>query len=250
MAVVRIDRLFPQAASDLSDEALAALFARPDRSDPWLRVNFVSSVDGAAAVEGVSGALGGEADRRVFDILRELCDVVIVGAGTVRTEGYGAMVLDEPSVDRRGARGLPRHPTFAIVSNRLDLDPASHIFTEAPVRVIVVTTDASSRDRRKALSLVADVVIAGGDHLDPTLLVAELAARGLTQQHCEGGPSLFGTLLAAGVVDELCLTVSPQLVAGDATRIAVGAVPRHRQLTLGHVLVSGETLLLRYEALR
>jgi riboflavin biosynthesis pyrimidine reductase len=246
MAAVRIDSLFPSAGSDLSDDALSALYARADRSDHWLRVNFVSSVDGAATIDGVSGGLGGDADHRVFDLLRELCDVVIVGAGTARGEGYGPMVLPPSSVARRVSRGLPPHPVFAIVSNRLDLDPASRIFTEAPVRPMVVTTDAAPRDRRHALAAVADLVIAGDSQLDPAILVASLAERGLSQQHCEGGPSLFGSLLAAGVVDELCLTVSPNLVAGDAKRIVAGDLSSPRELALGHVLTSGQTLLLRY----
>lgn len=247
MASARIDSLLPLPASDLSDDALSALYDRADRSAPWLRVNFVSSVDGAATIDGVSGGLGGAADHRIFDLLRELCDVVIVGAGTVRGEGYGPMVLPPSSVARRVSRGLSPHPVFAIVSNRLDLDPASRIFTEAPVRPIVVTTDAAPHDQLNSLAAVADVLIAGEQHLDPARLVSELAGRGLTQQHCEGGPSLFGTLLAAGGIDELCLTVSPHLVAGDAKRIAAGALPSPRELTLGHVLVSDDTLLLRYE---
>ena len=246
MAAVRIDSLFPSAGSDLSDDALSAIYARADHSDHWLRVNFVSSVDGAATIDGVSGGLGGDADHRVFDLLRELCDVVIVGAGTVRGEGYGPMVLPPSSVARRVSRGLPPHPVFAIVSNRLDLDPASRIFTEAPVRPMVVTTDAAPRDRRHALAAVADLVIAGDSQLDPAILVASLAERGLSQQHCEGGPSLFGSLLAAGVVDELCLTVSPNLVAGGAKRIVAGDLSSPRELALGHVLTSGQTLLLRY----
>lgn len=243
----RINSVFPTQGPDLSDDALTALYSRADRSLPWLRVNFVSSVDGAATVDGVSGALGDDADHRVFDLLRELCDVVIVGAGTVRGEGYGPMVLPKQSVDRRVSRGLPPHPVFAIVSNRLDLDPASRIFTAAPVRPIVVTTDAAPRDRRNALAAVADLVIAGESQLDPSVLVSSLADRALTQQHCEGGPSLFGTLLAAGVVDELCLTVSPYLVAGDAGRIITGAAGSPRELSLGQVLASADTLLLRYE---
>ncbi|QNE47784.1 pyrimidine reductase family protein [Glaciihabitans sp. INWT7] len=244
---VQIDCLFPSPGSDLSDDALSELFGREDRSAAWLRVNFVSSVDGASTVDGLSGALGGEADHRVFDLLRELTDVVIVGAGTVRGEGYGPMVLPPASVERRVSRGLAPHPVFAIVSNRLDLDPSSRIFTEAPVRPIVVMTDAAPRDRRDALSAVADILIAGDSQLDPARLVAGLAERGLTQQHCEGGPSLFGALLAAGAVDELCLTVSPQLVAGEAGRIITGDLSSPRDLALGHVLASGDTLLLRYE---
>ena len=104
MATVRLDILFPLAASDLTDDALSSLYARADRSEPWLRVNFVSSVDGAATVDGVSGGLGGDADHRVFALLRELCDVVIVGAGTVRAESYGPMRIEQPSADRRIAR--------------------------------------------------------------------------------------------------------------------------------------------------
>lgn len=242
--MVRIDSLLPAASSNLSDDELAALYS--GHSAPWLRVNFVASVDGAVTVDGVSGDLGGDADQRVFDVLRQLSDVVIVGAGTVRAEGYGPMRLDEESVSRRIARGLAPHPVFAIVSNRLDLDPASRIFTDAPVRPIIVTTDASPRDRRKALAAVADIVIAGADRLDPVAMSAALADRGLSEQHCEGGPSLFGALLAAGAVDELCLTVGPRLVAGEAVRIATGALSPASHLTLGHVLVSDDTLLLRY----
>jgi riboflavin biosynthesis pyrimidine reductase len=250
MHAVRIDSLLPLSSTDLSDDALSALYDRNDRTIPWFRVNFVSSVDGAATVNGLSGGLGDDADHRVFDLLRELSDVVIVGAGTVRGEGYGPLVLPPSSAARRVSRGLAPHPVFAIVSNRLDLDPASRIFTEAPVRPIVLTTDAAPRDRRHALAAVADLVIAGDSQLDPETLVDSLADRGLAQQHCEGGPSLFGTLLAAGVVDELCLTVSPQVVAGDAGRITSGVVGGPRELSIGHILVSGDTVLLRYELRR
>ena len=250
MATVRVDSLFPVAASDLTDDALSSLYTRADRSKPWLRVNFISSVDGAAAVDGVSGGLGGDADHRVFDLLRELCDVVIVGAGTVRAESYGPMRLEQPSVDRRIAHGLPPHPVFAIVSHSLSLDPDSRIFTDAPVRPLIITTDTAPRDRRDRLQAVADIVIAGAEELDPVAMTAALAERGLIQQHCEGGPSLFGSLIAANVVDELCLTVSPQLTAGDAKRIAAGTLTHPGELVLGQVLVSGDTLLLRYEIRR
>lgn len=242
-----ISALFPEGVSELDDDSLARLYSRPERSEPWLRVNFVSSVDGAATVDGVSGGLGGEADRRVFDILRELTDVVLVGAGTVRNEGYGPMRLEPAAVARRTELGLARHPVFAIVSNRLDLDPASRIFVDAPVRPIILTTQASPPDRRTALAEVAEVIVAGQSELDPRALVAALVERGLTQQHCEGGPALFGALLAAGVVDELCLTISPLLAGGAAGRITVGDLVEPSRLILGHALASEGTLLLRYE---
>jgi riboflavin biosynthesis pyrimidine reductase len=243
---VQIDSLWPVPADDLDDDALTAGFVRADRGDPWLRVNFVSSVDGAATHDGLSGGLGGEADKRVFDVLRRLCDVVLVGAGTVRSEGYGAMRLDEPAVRWRVAEGLPPHPVFAIVSGGLDLDPASNIFTKAPVRPIIVTTGRSPQPRRDALSAVADVLVCGDDSLDTTAMVAALSDRGLAQVHCEGGPSLFGSLLAADAVDELCLTLSPRLEAGDARRIASGDLPEPRGLSLARVLRSEATLMLGY----
>jgi riboflavin biosynthesis pyrimidine reductase len=239
-----IDRLRPAPAQDLDDEQLLAAYA-DGAGDAWLRVNFVSSIDGAVTREGVSGALGGEADLRVFDLLRRLADVVLVAAGTVRTEGYGPMVLGDEAAAARTAAGLPPHPVFAIVSGSLDLDPRSRIFTEAPVRPIVVTTGASPERRRAELAEVADVLVCGEDALDPGRMRAALVERGLGRIHCEGGPGLLGTLLAADAVDELCLTISPSLESGDAGRIARGAATP-RDLRLAHVLAAGDTLLLRY----
>ncbi|NQX10201.1 pyrimidine reductase family protein [Microbacteriaceae bacterium VKM Ac-2855] len=208
-------------------------------------MNFVSSIDGAATHDGLSGGLGGEADRRLFDLLRRLADVVLVAAGTVRTEGYGPMLLDEASAAWRIDAGLPAQPVFGIVSGSLELDPGDRIFAEAPVRPIVVTHGASPVERRDALAEVADVLVCGTEAVDPRLVVRELAGRGLPQVHCEGGPSLYGALLAADAVDELCLTVSPLIASGTAPRIATGAGVLHPQY-LAHVLSSEETLLLRY----
>lgn len=243
-----IGRLFPlPSAPALTDGQLAALYDRPRRS-PWVRVNFVSSADGAATVDGLSGALGGDADRRVFDLLRRLCDVVVVGAGTVRAEGYGPMQVDEPSQSARAEAGLTPHPVFAIVSARLDLDPQGPIFRDAPERPIVITSAAAPADRRRALAPVADVLVCGTDRVDPALAVAALADRGLARIHCEGGPHLFADLIAAGAADELCVTVSPVLAGGDAPRIATGAAPAAPVgMDLAHVLHADDgTLLLRY----
>ncbi|PPH12723.1 pyrimidine reductase family protein [Rathayibacter sp. AY1C1] len=240
----RIDGLSP-AGQDLSDEALLALYA-DGAGEEWLRGNFVASVDGAVTRDGVSGDLGGAADLRVFDLLRRLADVVLVAAGTVRTEGYGPMVLSDESVRARLGTGLAPQPVFAIVSGSLDLDPASRIFTEAPVRPAVVTTGSSPARRRAELAEVADVLVCGDAELDATRMRAQLAERGLGRIHCEGGPSLLGTLLAADAVDELCLTVAPTLEAGDSGRLARGDVPGPRPQHLAHVLSAGDTLLLRY----
>lgn len=239
-----IDSVWPEAASDLDDAALLRLYAPPP--GPWLRMNFVSSLDGAATRQGLSGGLGDGADRRVFELLRRHADAVLVGAGTARSEGYGAMLLPEEAQSWRAARGLGRHPVFVLVSGSLRLDPASPIFTEAPVRPIVYTVAGAPAAQREALGAVADVVDAGRSELDPLRVRADLADRGLAHVHAEGGPSLFGAFLAAGAVDEFLLTLAPTLEAGDAGRIVHGPAGAPTRMSLTGVLRAGDALLLRY----
>jgi riboflavin biosynthesis pyrimidine reductase len=241
--MVEIISVLPDLAGVLDDVAIADHYSAKVGS-PWLRVNFVSSIDGAVTIDGRSGGLGGEADHRVFDLLRTLCDVVVVASGTVKAEGYGAMVLDDAAVEARVSAGLKPQPTFAIVSGSLDLDPTSDVFAKAPVRPLIITS--GSAPANEALGRVADIMVCGAKTVDPVAMVTALAERQLTRIHCEGGPSLFGSLLAADVVDELCVTVSPLLVGGDSGRIVKGDVPNPRAMTLAGILRSDDTLLLRY----
>lgn len=243
-----IRRLWPHASDeadtgDLEDDELVAVLVA---DAPVLRVNFVASVDGAVSHDGRSGGLSGEADKRYFELLRRVCDVVLVGAGTVRDEGYGPMRVSAESARWRLANGLPEHPVFAIVSGSLALDPDAEIFTDAPVRPIVVTSTRAPADLLARFEKVADVVVAGSSWIDVPETVAALHHRGLRNVLCEGGPTLFGSLLAAGAVDELFLTVSPTLEAGDAWRITAGQLAEPYRLRLASVLASGSTLLLRY----
>lgn len=229
--------------SSLGDPALAAHYAYPNVAAPYVRVNFVASLDGAVSVDGVSGGLGGDGDRRVFGMLRELAEVVLVGAGTVRAEDYrGAR---KPTRGPAHARpGTP--PPIAVVTGSADLDPASRLFTDTLVPPIVLTTDAAPRERRDALAAAgADVAVL--DRLTPDALLAELGRRGLHRILCEGGPSLHGALQAADAVDELCLTLAPLLAGGTAGRIAAGpdgAPPR--AMSLVGALTDEGSLLLRY----
>ncbi|MBF4633430.1 pyrimidine reductase family protein [Agreia pratensis] len=241
----RIALLSPGAAS-LDAAALASAYTVADRSVPTLRVNFITSLDGSATVKGLSGGLGGPADKLVFDTLRRLSDVVLVGAGTVRAEGYGAMRLSDADATWREAHGLAAQPAFALVSGRLDLDPTSDIFAKAPVRPLVLTSASAPTEARAALGGVADVISCGDDHVEPQRIIDTLVERGLTQILCEGGPSLFGTFIAADLVDELCLTVSPLLEGGAGIRIAHGESEAARRMRLVHVLESDGLLLTRY----
>ncbi|MBI5160912.1 MAG: pyrimidine reductase family protein [Micrococcales bacterium] len=236
--------MLPAVETGVSDARLLEVYGRPP--GVWLRANFVASLDGAATSEGLSAGLQPPGDGRVFELLRRLADVVLVGAGTVASEGYTALRVDDASVAWRRERGMPEHPVFAIASRRLDLDPGSPIFADAPVRPIVVTTGESAEDRRGRLAAVADVLVAGEAEFDAQRMRAGLAERGLTQILCEGGPSFFGSLIEAGVLDELCLTVAPRLLSGGAQRIAHASAARPTPMHLEHVLREGDALFLCY----
>ncbi|MEU0567520.1 pyrimidine reductase family protein [Nonomuraea sp. NPDC005983] len=210
---------------------------------PWLRVNMVSSADGAAWLKGLSRGLSSKGDRRIFAVLRGLADVVMAGAATVRTEGYGPVAPRESwKVIRAGRQPVP---PIAVVTRRLDLDLGGPLFTDATARTIVVTCEGAPADRRAAAAEVADVIVAGGDQVDLKLAVRELHERGLTKVLCEGGPRINAQLAASGLIDELCLTMSPQLVGGGAARILNGEAAQVR-LGLRQVLEEEGVLFCAY----
>lgn len=241
-----ISRLWPRPdLSPLDDTALLSAYAVP--AGPYLRTNFVSSADGAGTVDGKSGRLGSAADKRVFDLLRVVCDAVLVAAGTLRSEGYGALVLDEYHQDLRRSLGREPQPVLVTVSGKLDLDPAHPIFADAPVRPWVLTHGQAPADRRTALSEVAEIVVCGTSSVDLEAALKRLVEAGLEQVLSEGGPSLLGAQLAAGVLDELCLTLAPKLAGAGANRIVTGPEAQVRDAELSHVLHSDDgELFLRY----
>ncbi|MFG1884258.1 pyrimidine reductase family protein [Micromonospora sp. NPDC049102] len=238
---IPIRRLWPEpSAEPLDDATLTALYGRADQ--PRLRVNFVSSLDGAVSVDGYSAGLSGEPDKRVFGLLRMVCDALVVAAGTLRHEGYRAVRLDERRRAWRQANGLAAYPTLVVVSGALDLDPAQSAFADAPVRPIVLTH--ADADPPPGLTDVADVLRCGTGPVDLAAALAALHGRGLTQLLCEGGPHLFGALAAADLVDELCLTVAPLLAGPGPGRITAGAASPPRHLPLRHVLAADDGVLL------
>jgi riboflavin biosynthesis pyrimidine reductase len=225
---------------------LLAAYAVAERAVPRLRMNFVMSLDGAVTLDGRSGGLGDAADRLAMGVMRTLADVVLVGAGTVRVEGYGGLSLGAEDLGWRRAHGMPDEPRIAVVSSALDLDPGHPFFAEATTRPIVVTHEASDPLRRAALADVADVLVCGAERVDPAIALSAFAGLGLPQVLCEGGPHLFGSFVEADAVDELCLSLSPLLVAGGAGRIAVSAHQQARGMRLVHAIPAGDLLLLRY----
>jgi riboflavin biosynthesis pyrimidine reductase len=248
----------PPADRDAVGVDLDTAYAVPalGHGDHHLRVNFVISVDGAAEVGGRSGPLGGEGDHRIFRHLRWLSDVILVGAATVNAENYGPAKIPPDRQALRVAAGLAPVPPIAVLSGRLSLDPASRLFAEGPAtgqagapapRPLVLTTELAPTEKRVAFADVADVVVAGGSSIDARAAVAALAERGLRRVLCEGGPSLHTELAAAGLVDELCLTVSPLLAGPERIRITAGERwGDPRDLALVHVLEEDGALFLRY----
>jgi riboflavin-specific deaminase-like protein len=225
----------------------ADLTARyPRNPHPTLRVNFVASADGAVTLDGFSAGLSGPADKLIFGTLRMVCDALVVGAGTIRTENYNALRLDAERRAWRRAHGLAEFPLMVVVSSSLDLDPEQEIFSDAPVRPIVVTHTRAPTDRRTMIGQVAEVLVVGDTAVDLSAAVAELHRRGATQVLSEGGPRLLGTLIEADLVDEFCATVSPLLTGGHAGRVSVGPEGPPRAMSLRHVLSSDDMLFLRY----
>jgi riboflavin biosynthesis pyrimidine reductase len=236
----------PGLETSLDDEALLDLYAPPPTRQ-WLRVNFVTSLDGAVEVDGYSRGLSGKPDQKVLGLLRQQCDALMVGAGTLRHEGYGPIRLNAQRRAWRREQGLAEIPPLVIVSAALDLNPEARALAEAPVRPIVLTRAAAPAERQAALASVADVVLCGETVVDLALGLGDLHARGLDQILCEGGPHLFGALLAADVVDELCLTVSPLLAGPGAGRIVAGVTrDAPAELRLQHIVEADGMLLTRY----
>lgn len=233
-------------AVDIADVDLYDAYAVPD-GRVHVRANFVTSLDGASTLAGVSEGLSGPADKRVFGVLRTLADVVLVGAGTARAEGYGPVKQGEQRRAWRLAHGRSAVPPVAVVSGSLSLDPSSELFTAATARPLVYTCDAAPGDRRRALEHVADVVVAGDRTVDVEEVVADLAVRGLRRVLCEGGPTLLAELVATDLLDELCLTVAPLLVgAGERALTGDYALAVPMRMRPAHVLTGDGFLFLRH----
>ncbi|WP_189950714.1 dihydrofolate reductase family protein [Streptomyces alanosinicus] len=215
---------------------LAAAYAYPEPAAgapvPWLRANMVSTLDGAAQHEGRSQPISSAADMRIFGTLRALADVIVVGAETVRREGYRPARARAEFAAAREAAGQAPAAAIAVVSASLELDFSLPLFTSPVVPTLILTGAAAAPGRVAAAERAGATVVTAGEGagVDPERAVRALAGLGHTRLLTEGGPRLLGRLIAADVLDEMCLTLAPLLTAGDAQRIAGGpavAVP-HR----------------------
>jgi riboflavin-specific deaminase-like protein len=251
----RFCRLLPPGDSAGVEEVIQelGLWARPNPAParPHVMLNMIATADGRATVGGRSGAISDRADRALFHGLRSAVDAVLVGAGTLRMERYGRIIPDATRREQRQLRGLSEEPLACIVSGRMAIAPDLPLLREPAARVVVVTASAASLP---ATAAQVDYVRAERDgHLDLPSALTDLCKRFAVQSIlCEGGPHLASQLLAAGLIDELLLTLSPSLAGGEpaggeALRILAGSeLEPPVELELRSVLQSGSSLFLRY----
>lgn len=241
-------RLIPS----VRDEDLDDLYLEPDLPDPpehrpHLYLDMVASADGAATIRGRTGELGSEADRLAFSRLRGWCDAVLVGAETVRIEDYGPPRPTETTQRRREAHGLAAVPPLVVVTASCRLEPDARLFSDATRRPIVLTVEDADRRAVSALREVADVRMVGHGRVDLSAAMGHLREDGIRHLLCEGGPTLNGELIRLGLVDELFLTMTPQIVGSSPRRIVEGAVDHGaREVELVELREHDGELLLRY----
>ncbi|WP_144206377.1 pyrimidine reductase family protein [Mycobacterium tilburgii] len=239
-----------ESGRELGDSELPQLYAYPDGGDTWVRANFITSIDGWATADGKSGPMAGPGDRLIFFLLRELADVIVVGAGTVRVEGYSGAHAGVAERQRRQARGQTEVPQLAIVSRSGQLERDMGVFTRTEVPPLVLTCTAAAEETRRLLGDLAVVVDCSGadpDEVDVATVLAVLRVRGMRRVLTEGGPTLLGSLMQRGLLDELCLTIAPYVVGGPARRIATGAGHALTAMRCYHILTdAADYLYTRY----
>jgi riboflavin biosynthesis pyrimidine reductase len=209
----------------------------------------VAGLDGTAAVDGRVGSLSTIPDRALFRRMRQIADIVLVGAKTVRREGYGSVRLDEDAQEQRRRLGQSATPPIALVSRSLVFDWTAKVFADAPddARTHVITCEAADPGRRAEAEQHAEVVVAGDDRVEPAAAMRALADLGRRVVLCEGGPTWLGELVAADRLDELCLSVAP-LMGGDPLPVSVTPPGAGlAQFELQGAMAEDDTLFLRYE---
>lgn len=241
------------AAGEIDAEHIDRAYAWPDQ--PWLRVNMLSTLDGAVvAPDGLSRGIGTAADAQLFGTLRGRADALLIGAGTLRAERYRPAAAKAAYQSARAAAGQRPAPVVAVVSRSLDLDISDDLFAHPIERPVVLTVAEADEKRRREVSVVADLIDCGDGEIDLRIAVDALRRRGLTWIHCEGGPHLLTSLAREDLVDQWCVTLAPHLAGArypdgqDPGRLlAGGPLPESPwPLLLERVLESEGTLFLTY----
>ncbi len=224
--------------------------SKTHKNRPRVSVNMAISVDGRISTHRREQfVLGTKHDRYLMDVLRSRADAVIVGAGTVRHDGFPVLVRDRAVRNKRISRGLPPHPVNVVLSRALDMPLTRPIFTRDDTRRIIFTTRAAPAVRLKRFQKIADVVVLRTKAISPMAVLSELKARGMKDVLLEGGGELHFAFANAGVVDELYVTITPRLIGGDAPSLLDGRgflKSEHLELELVSNRRIGDELFLRY----
>jgi riboflavin-specific deaminase-like protein len=241
-----VQRLLPDPGPTTVEQQLSGLdLVDLDYADrPYLVVNFAVTIDGRAAIEGRSGPIGSRTDMEMLQLLRTRVDAVMIGAGTMRAEGYGRIVSDPVLRARRERIGLPHDPLAVIVSGRLDLPWDAPLFTDGGGRVVIFTT---SEVEPPPTETPLRVVRHEGIHVDLVEALRYLRVeRGIRALLCEGGPGLHSELQSLELVDELFVTLAAKLAGGPEPRMIEGELPRRSEWELAWLLEEQSELFARY----
>jgi riboflavin-specific deaminase-like protein len=215
----------------------------PPGERPFLAVNFATTLDGRATIEGVSGPIGSEDDTAMLVGLRGRFDAMMIGAGTMRAERYGRLAAKPETRERRERLGLPPEPLMVLVSGRLDLPWDATLFTEGGRVLIFTASEAEPPATEASVELVRHE-----GRVDLAAAMAHLRREhGVRALLCEGGPRLHAQLQRAGLVDELFLTIAPKLNGGEGPPSLIeGELGKVIELELAWLLEAEGELLARY----
>ena len=229
------------------DDRLAAFYAYPEHLERcWVRANMIASLDGGATDDGKAGGLAGSGDRALFARMRQAADVILVGAATVRIENYSGAQMSAAQRQDRQNRGQAEVPPIAVVTHAADFEHDAKLFTRAEIPPLILTTRDAVDDAQHRFGTLAEVLDASGRHhdrVDPAAVLEILDGRGLRRVLTEGGPSLLSLFIELDLLDELCLSVAPILVGGQARRIASGSGESHTRMRRSHLLTDEEGYL-------
>jgi riboflavin biosynthesis pyrimidine reductase len=232
-------------AARLTEEDLLGAYPWPEHG-PWLRAMMVTTLDGAAAgPDRLSGSVSSPADQLIFNAVRRDADAVLIGAGTLRAERYTPMRAKPADGSRRAAAGQLSAPVVAVISGSLDLPWELPLWHESTCRPVVFTHAGADAARMTTAREHADVIVL--DQTVPKAVIHALIERKLPRIVCEGGPGLLRDLVAADLVDEADITVSP-VFAGTENSPSTPALPQVSEFRLAHVLHGDDTLMMRYLA--
>ena len=229
-----VQELWPEPGTDVDIAARLAADERPKPDGrPWLTLVMITTLDGAIALDGVSGGLGSPSDQQRFIAARRQADGIIVGATTAMVEDY-----------------RPTAAPIAVLTGSLSPDPSARLFSDSENQPILFTTDQAAGTRGADFDGIAEVV-ALGDSVDPVRVLADLDNRGMQSVVLEGGPTLNSLFLRADLVDEMLLSYSPLIAGGDGSRLTKGpSMPDERRFRVDRVLLADNLIFVRYLRVR